>query len=388
MKQTQNEIRLDLAVFSPDATNRALELLFKARYNGDGNGDEWTGDELPFIKRVVSAFLKRGKERLKAFKEDLLGRMTQEVTRTFPNIERPVIKNKDNWTEKEMDNVEFYLESLANRDWDFEDHALSIDLAWQRALKPDDVAEEAVWLATKSTLLGKVAANWQQEEPPTEKQQQRLADELPGKPEEVRAWYPLPRNESRALDFAAHHAAENITNLSDKARKQMREIIFRHLQKRQNGDFTGQSLKSELFDTFGELNRDWTRIAVTEAGECFLQGMIMGMTPGTQVKRVEHFDTACTFCRQIDGVIATVVAADAPNKDPNTMIWPGKNNIGRSAAPRKRVGGALVPRSPEEMWWLPAGLAHPHCRGNWVRVEKKEEPEDPEFTALLAQYLS
>jgi hypothetical protein len=106
------------------------------------------------------------------------------------------------------------------------------------------------------------------------------------------------------------------------------------------------------------------------------------------VKRVEQYRGACPFCRSIDGVIATVVAPDAPDKDGNTQIWVGKDNVGRSAAPRKRVGDALVPRTADEMWWLPAGLAHPHCRGRWINTIQMKEGDDPDFHKWLVATLA
>jgi hypothetical protein len=65
------------------------------------------------------------------------------------------------------------------------------------------------------------------------------------------------------------------------------------------------------------------------------------------------------------------------------MIWAGKSNIGRSASPRKRVGNLLVEREPHEMWWIPAGLAHPHCRGRWLPVMEDQPGDDPDFGAWL-----
>lgn len=388
----KNEIRLDLAHFTPAATNDALEMLFKARYNGDEDAD-WTGDESPFLKRIISTFLQRGKSRLNQFRDDMNFWLFNKRSTRTDNNPRPAIKDPSNWSEDEIEAVEYYLEMLGMNDWTLQDHMMSVDLGIQKWLNPLELADEAEWLSTKATIFGKVAANWTGAGEPTEIDGLKLLNHVPSSMAEMETWYPLPVKEKSAMEYAIHHAAENVVNLSDGARKQMREIVARHVHKQQSGDNSGPSLQSELLDTFGELNRDWNRIAVTEAGECFLQGMIGGMQPGTKVKRVEHYDTACPFCKKIHGVIATVVSADHPNKDPDTMIWPGKNNIGRAAAPRKRVGGALIPRGADEMWWLPAGLAHPHCRGSWVRVpdtgpDSTTGPEDPEFAALVAEYLA
>jgi hypothetical protein len=169
----------------------------------------------------------------------------------------------------------------------------------------------------------------------------------------------------------------------------MRSVVTSHLEQAALGGSPvgGSSLQTKLADEFATLNRDWRRIAITEAGEAQLQGYVASLKPGTRIKRVERYQNACSFCRGIDGKIATVVAADSPDKNPDTMVWPGKNNIGRSASPRKRVGDVLVPREPNEMWWLPAGLAHPHCRGRWVPTIEDLPGDDQEFGAQLMAIL-
>jgi hypothetical protein len=126
-----------------------------------------------------------------------------------------------------------------------------------------------------------------------------------------------------------------------------------------------ESLQTRLFERFGTLNRDWRRIAITEAGENMNQGLIASLPPGTKVKRIEQYRGACPFCAKWDGAVLEVVAADAPKKDWKTQIWPGKNNIGRSSAPRKKSPLGLVERTPEELWAPAAGLFHPNCRGRW-----------------------
>jgi hypothetical protein len=171
------------------------------------------------------------------------------------------------------------------------------------------------------------------------------------------------------------------------ARHALRAIVARRAHERAIGTEQG-SLQTELHDRFAILNRDWRRIAVTESGEAANQGYISSLEPGSQVKRVERYRGACPFCRRIDGTIATVVSPDKPDKDGETEIWAGKDNVGRSASPRKRVGDKLVPRTPEELWWLPAGLAHPNCRGRWVPVAKMRPGDDPDFHKWMMETLN
>jgi hypothetical protein len=125
-------------------------------------------------------------------------------------------------------------------------------------------------------------------------------------------------------------------------------------------------LRSELFDRFGEANRDWRRIAITEQNEAAGQGFIASQKPGTKVKRFEMAD-ACAWCRAIHERVMTVVAPQKADKDGETEVWLGKTNVGRSAAPRKRLeDGRLVERPADERWWVAAGTQHPHCRGFWL----------------------
>ena len=125
------------------------------------------------------------------------------------------------------------------------------------------------------------------------------------------------------------------------------------------------------------------RIAVTEAGECCLQGFISSQKPGTRVRRQEAYRGVCPFCESINGKVFTVVDPADPKKDGDKSVWAGKTNIGRSAATRKRVGKTLVERIKAEMWWVAAGVMHPHCRGSWVALADKPAEVSPEFKDWL-----
>lgn len=381
-----SNLTLNLAFFRPAPVNDALEYLFKARQEG-GDDFIWTPHDSLLIRKMIELFTKRGLMRLESVRKALL--RWQKFTPTpftVPAL-KPPIAMMNRWTPEEKALVQLYLESLPPSMWSLDDHMLSVELVVQTYLPHDELVTEAKWLATKATMMGKVENNWLKKQDPTLKEADALLARMPSSPEEA-AYFPMAPKERTTLEFANFRAAENVVNLSDNVRKTMRNVVARQVEKKMQGDTSGQSMEQELFDTFGELNRDWRRIAITEAGEAQLQGMIAGCKPGDKVKRVEQYASACQFCKKIDGVVATVVDANHPNKDPDTMIWAGKNNIGRSASPRKRVGDQLVKRTPEEMYWLPAGLAHPHCRGRWVPVVELENPQDPEFAALVAEFLA
>jgi hypothetical protein len=238
----------------------------------------------------------------------------------------------------------------------------------QRYLPEDDLKTEAEWLAAKSGMMGKVQANMEKEATP--KQADAVLAALPNTVADAAVQFSLSAQQKLALSFAKTRAAENVRAISDSVRHRMNMTITQHLEEQQTtaAGVGGQSLQSKLFDQFATLNRDWRRISVTEAGNAQLEGLVASLKPGAKVKRVEQYKNACGFCKKIHDVVATVVSPSHPDKDPDTMIWSGKNNIGRSASPRKRVGNVLVHREPEEMWQLPAGLVHPHCRGRWIVV--------------------
>lgn len=377
---------LDLIHLSPKATDDALEHIFKAHHDHDDDGI-WRPHESPLIRRLVELFTERGLMRLDTVHKQYLAWQSGAKHKPAASpVTPPGVMAQ--WSASEMELARLYLESLPPGSWLLEDHMLAIELVVQTYLPPDDLLKEADWLATKAALMGKVQANLQKE--PTAKQADAILAALPSSIADAVGAGVLSQVQAQVLAFSKARAAENVRALSEKVRHRMRTVITSDLEQKALGSVPDgtSSLQSKLLDEFGALNRDWRRIAVTEAGEAQLQGFIASLKPGARVKRVEQYANACAFCRKIDGVVATVVAADHPEKDPDTMVWPGKNNIGRRASPRKRVGDVLVERDPDEMWWLPAGLAHPHCRGRWVPVITDEPGDHPAFGDQLRAILS
>jgi hypothetical protein len=148
------------------------------------------------------------------------------------------------------------------------------------------------------------------------------------------------------IEFGRARCAEHVTALADGARRRLRKLIVDHQEAAMlNPAAGGSDLQTKLVDAFGTMNRDWRRLAVTEATENLNQGFIASCRPGEKVRRVEKYRGACPFCRQIDGTVMTVVAPDAPRKDGETQIWVGKTNVGRSASPRRRRRRPDPPRN-------------------------------------------
>lgn len=375
---------LDLIHLSTQATDGALEYLYKAHHD-HGDDGIWKPHESVLIRRLVELFTERGLAHLDGVKNALAAWHAGHNHHPSPSPVQPPAGMVQYWTADEISLARLYLESLPPAMWTVDDHMLCIDLVMQANMPPGLLAQEADWLAIKASMMGKVQAHLSKD--PTSKQADAI---LAAMPSSMAAPIRLAGTARDALVFARARTGENVRAITEATRHKLKSIVIADLeQKAMGGAPAGSSsLQTKLQDAFGDLNRDWRRIAVTEAGEALNQGFIAGMKPGARVKRIEQYANACAFCRKIDGVVATVVAPDAPNKDPDTMVWPGKNNIGRSASPRKRVGDVLVERAPDEMWTLPAGLAHPHCRGRWVMVsDAPEEGDDPEFAAQLQAIL-
>lgn len=367
---------LDIQPLSQPASNAMLEHLFKSTHDHDDG--IWSMHESILIRRLIELFTKRGLDRLEHVRQQIIawesGAHYKEALKT---VTPPGMMER--WSQAELELVRLYLESLFPGDWTLDDHMMACEYVVQRYLPHDELKTEAEWLAAKAGMMGKVQANLAATV--TAAMADKIAAALPGTVKEAVSQFNLPAQQAAMMDFARVRCAENVRALTDSVRHTLRTTIVQHLEDKlaEAPGTPGQALEQRLFDKFATLNRDWRRIAVTEAGEAQTQGYVASVQPGTKVKRVERYANACKFCRKIDGVEATVVAADHPQKDPDTMVWPGKNNIGRSASPMKRVGNVLVPRTPDEMWWLPAGLAHPHCRGRWVPTIEDQPGDDKEF---------
>lgn len=379
-------IFIDFSSLSPLATNDVLEYIFKSSHGADDG--IWKPHESVLIRRIVELFTKHGLDRLahvqKAINEWQSGANYKPSDKPIP---APGLMER--WTPEELDFVKLYLEALPPSEWSISDHMLSVEFVVQRYLPADQLTSEAEWLATKASLMGKVQANLDKDLTPDQADTVLMA--LPASPSaaEVDEKLRLSRVEKATMEFGVARAVENVKALADDVRHKMRSVVLRHVQdKTLTGDTSGRSLQGELLDNFGALNRDWRRIAVTEAGECQLQGMIASVKPFSKVKRIEQYSNACAFCKKINDGVYEVVPADHPNKDGKTQVWPGKNNIGRSGSLRKRVDGDLIERTESELWWAPAGTVHPHCRGRWVPVLAARDGDDPEFAAWLSDLLT
>lgn len=376
---------VDLIDLGERSTNDALEVMCKATHDHDA--DIWQPHDSPLISRLIELFTQRGLDRLDAFRTELLAWSTG--ARFAPAVERMArpIGTMERWTTGELSLVKLYLQHLPAVEWTLDDHMMAVDMLVQHYLPSDDLRSEAEWLSTRASLMGRVQANM---EHVTTDQADTLLAAMPSTVAEAIAAYGGTRTQQATMDYARVRCAENVRDLADNARHRMRTVIADHVQERELGVAVvgGSSLETKLLDNFGTLNRDWRRIAVTEAGEAQTAGYVASLPVGVKVKRIEQYRNACAFCRSIDGRIMEVVDPAAPEKNGETQIWVGKSNVGRSASPRKRVGAVFKEREQEEMWWVPVGLSHPHCRGRWLPTIQDRPGDDPIFGNWLRALLT
>lgn len=371
---------LDISALECRHADETLDFLHKSI--SDGDDEIWGLHPSPLIRRLVELFTSRGLTRLDNVQKDLLQWSAGRETAPGERPPRPAAA-MERWSKDELKLVRLYLERLPRDQWGLDDHMMVVDYLVQRYLPEDELKTEAQWLATRATLMGRVQASMKAQGA----EAARLAAALPSTVIEAQQRFRLSPSQRETLQYAAAHAGENVRAFKEDARHALRAIVLRRAHERAIGTERG-SLQTELHDRFSVLNRDWRRIAVTEAGEAQNQGYVASLTPGTQVRRVEKYQGACPFCRSIDGKVATVVSADKPDKDGENEIWVGKSNVGRSASPRMRVGDKLVARPVDEQWWLPAGLAHPNCRGRWVPTIQAQPGDDPDFHKWMLETLA
>ena len=155
--------------------------------------------------------------------------------------------------------------------------------------------------------------------------------------------------------------ADKITNINEDTRNQIRDTINSGLITNQPKSIISQN----LFDKFGDLNKDWQKVIDTETvnvfNESFVQTQVKDRKPGEKVyfKRIEINDkVTCKFCKKATDEDVIALYVDEPRDDDkiddevaSIAIWSGKSNMGRAQAD----------------WWWAMGVIHSFCRGFWER---------------------
>lgn len=376
-------ILVDLAALRAPDTDALLDLCCKA--HSEAGPDPWRPHENPWLTEPVERFTRMG--------DRILAGLQQEWSRLAADLATlreapPLLKAAawDRWSATEIADHARQLARIPPEQRGPSEWMTLVELIIQQFLPDGVITSAADYLATISTLGGMLRAHWTDAPPVPPADLSRL---LPESLRDIPAAALTPRRVF-TLRAAATDAANAIRDLSDRVRGKIRGLVAHHVRRATLGDRSpGPTLEQDLLDTAGTLNRDWRRIAITEAGNAAEQGFIASLPPGSRVRREEAYADACPFCESIRGRELTVVRDDHEPKDWDREVWPSKTNLGRSASPRKRADEGLVLRPPDELWSIPAGLVHPHCRGSWTLIPPTPLNVDPAFDqwarALLAQ---
>lgn len=368
---------LDLSAVPCTCADHGLEALHKAIAEQPSEALLWRPHESPYLRALVEVFHQAGAQHLQETQDALFGALGLGTAHAL-------LRKADAWSDEELTAVRARLNKpLATYQPD--DWPLLVDLIVQTRLSPAWVAAQADLLAWKAALAGSLQAIAERGRTASAAAlgglMDRLAHAPAGPPPAVaRAWNLA---QSRALPFAKTRIGLHLRGLMETVRQRLSRVIVRHVEER--GLARPAELAQTLRETFGECNHDWRRIAITEAGETANTAYLASFPDGAKVRRIEHYEGACPFCRQLDGQIFTWSTTPLGPEQGWTHVWPGKTNVGRSASPRKQTPEGLVARTPEELWWPAAGLQHPNCRGRWLAVPDETPPPgvDPVFADWL-----
>jgi hypothetical protein len=232
-----------------------------------------------------------------------------------------------------------------------------------QALLPAHTAEDAarVW-ALRSAMLGTI-------------EERIKAITTPG------AWdgyfHTMPPAQQHIADWTAIRGARFITRLTDSARQKALDVL---VEANLNGT-QPKGLASVFMERMGELNRDWRRIAITETAMAISNGQLAAVADSGEWEAVwVAGPNACPSCRKHFGRVFQIVSKMKPGMDPEKVIAPGRNNVGRSAHLYRRDG---TKRGPEELW-IPCIPLHPNCCCLWSIRRKLTNQAGKNAEAILA----
>jgi hypothetical protein len=167
------------------------------------------------------------------------------------------------------------------------------------------------------------------------------------------------RQQVESMNWAKAHGMAYCRGLTDETRKALRMIL---VGSKEAGEGSS-GLQRRLFDKISELNKDWRRIALTETAIATTNGQLASVPVGiVHVAKWVTTAMACKHCLAYSGQSFEVLAA--PDFDKGmTAVWPGKNNVGRSAYKWSRKESRY--RESSEMYW-PCQPLHPLCCCSFV----------------------
>ncbi len=166
----------------------------------------------------------------------------------------------------------------------------------------------------------------------------------------------LDRKELSRIEMLTQSAAIKVTNVTEKMRGEIKQILVDGIKARKS---KGQ-VSQDLFDKMVGDNRDFQRLADTEiqnsVNNAFIREEVYNSKESEKVyfQRIEVVDdNTCPFCKRMNGKIA--VWSDKPLKDQKSkdsvadfVIWEGKEWSGQKDD-------------------VCTGVFHPFCRGTWTR---------------------
>lgn len=180
----------------------------------------------------------------------------------------------------------------------------------------------------------------------------------------------LTRQEQARIEVMTQSAAQKVTNITDKMRGNIKQILIDSVKNKQSKGQVSQA----LFDKMVGDNRDFQRVADTEIQNAFnnsyIQEEVYNTEDGkkTYFRRIEVIDSnTCPKCKAINGKIAVwsnKPLNDEKSKDKNAdyVIWEGKEGFD---------------------WECPLSVKHPYCRGTWARYDVGLDSID--IDALVAE---
>lgn len=238
-----------------------------------------------------------------------------------------------------------------------------VDTFAKHLLPGQSIAEQSAVWALRSNLLHVIG-------------QRVKAVTTPG------AWdlyaHTLPPAGKGVLDWTKVRGAQFITNMKEAAKKEALSVL---VENRLAGG-NHHDLSRALLEKMGRLNRDWRRIAITETAMAVANGQLATVADSGEWEAIwVAGPKACPSCRKMQNRAFRIVRPDFPNKDSETMTWPGLNNVGRSASPTRKDG---TKRTKEEMW-QPCQPLHPNCCCVWAIRRRLVSSVAKKAAAILAR---
>lgn len=162
---------------------------------------------------------------------------------------------------------------------------------------------------------------------------------------------PLTPLEAKAVEHASQHAASKMTEVAQRHIEGIKQAVMRAQSER----WEPMKLAQVLYDAYGDQNRDWRRVALTELAFAANDAYLSGCTEGDQVVGMGA-NNACKHCQHyVIGKEFTVTHELPKNTNSHEMkfVWPGKSNYKRKVSE-----------------YIPAIPMHPHCRCRWHKKSR------------------